>query len=243
MARPAADHPPLKELLLQALETETAGIQVYQLALACARNAELRAEWAEFLEQTENHQRVLLALFAELGLDPQQRTPGRDAVGHIGQALVKAMQVAEATADAVSAELVACNCVLLAETRDHANWVLIGHAAARLGGPWSQALRRAFDAVHLDEDRHLLHNQGWCRELWLSALGFPAVLPPPEELQRRLAEDGGTRTSAGSNYGDYAPDPRGTPYRDPSRGAELERDVLPPQADFSRPPALARKPP
>ncbi|MBL8301791.1 MAG: DUF2934 domain-containing protein [Ideonella sp.] len=39
-----------------------------------------------------------------------------------------------------------------------------------------------------------------------------------------------TRTLAGSNYGDVKPS-----GGDPSRGAEMERDALPHDADFSRP--------
>ena len=37
----------LTELLYQALETETGGIQVYTTALKCAQNAELKKEWQE----------------------------------------------------------------------------------------------------------------------------------------------------------------------------------------------------
>lgn len=32
-----------------------------------------------------------------------------------------------------------------------------------------------------EEDEHLYHSTGWSRELWIDALGLPAVLPPPEE--------------------------------------------------------------
>ena len=32
-----------------------------------------------------------------------------------------------------------------------------------------------------EEDEHLYHTKGWCRELWFQALGFDATLPPPEE--------------------------------------------------------------
>ena len=32
-----------------------------------------------------------------------------------------------------------------------------------------------------EEDEHLYHTKGWCRELWLKSLGLPAELPPPEE--------------------------------------------------------------
>lgn len=48
---------------------------------------------------------------------------------------------------------------------------------------------------------------------------------------------GGTRSSAGTNYGDFAPTAGGASVKDnPARGSELERDVMPPDADFSRPP-------
>ena len=40
--------------------------------------------------------------------------------------------------------------------------------------------------------------------------------------------DGGTRSGAGSNYGDFVPAPRLRPdLADSSRGAELERDASP----------------
>jgi hypothetical protein len=37
--------------------------------------------------------------------------------------------------------------------------------------------------VEQEEDEHLYHTSGWTRELWIEALGMPAVLPPPEEEQ------------------------------------------------------------
>ena len=43
------------ELLYQALETERGGIHVYQTALQCTVNANLKKEWQEYLEQTETH--------------------------------------------------------------------------------------------------------------------------------------------------------------------------------------------
>jgi len=42
-------------------------------------------------------------------------------------------------------------------------------------------MREAYDAVEDEEDEHLYHTIGWTRELWIQALGLPAVLPPPEE--------------------------------------------------------------
>jgi hypothetical protein len=38
--------------------------------------------------------------------------------------------------------------------------------------------------VENEEDEHLYHTSGWTRELWIQALGMPAVLPPPEEVKK-----------------------------------------------------------
>ena len=82
------------ELLYQALETELGGIQVYHTALQCTVNAELKKEWQAYLAQTETHAQILRELFATLKLNPDQETPGRQVVRHIGHALVSAMEMA-----------------------------------------------------------------------------------------------------------------------------------------------------
>ena len=78
----------------QALETELGGIHVYQTALQCIVNADLTQEWQKYLEQTETHAQVLRELFARLKLNPDQETPGRQVVRHLGHALVTAMEMA-----------------------------------------------------------------------------------------------------------------------------------------------------
>jgi rubrerythrin len=171
----------LQELLYQALETERGGIQVYSTALECVQNEDLKEEWEEYLDQTRNHERVLLETFEKLGLDPAVETPGRKVVRHIGQSLVKAMQMALAEGKPAEAELVAAECVVHAETKDHLNWELIGEAGKKLKGAEGKALLDAYEEVEEEEDEHLYHTTGWTRELWIQSLGMPAVLPPPEE--------------------------------------------------------------
>jgi len=168
------------ELLYQALETEMGGIQVYETALRCARNDDLREEWQEYLEQTRNHERIVLEVFSAIGLDPEADTPGRQVVRHTGESLVEAMEMALAEAPE-AAQVVAAECVVLAETKDHMNWELIGEVAKTLKGEEAKALKAAHDQVEDEEDEHLYHTMGWARELWLQSLGLPAVLPPPEE--------------------------------------------------------------
>ncbi|MDF3126480.1 hypothetical protein [Rheinheimera sp. 1928-s] len=171
----------LHELLHQALETERGGIKIYETALLCAQNKELKAEWQEYLEQTISHEHALVDVFGELGLDPDTRTPGREVVAHICDSLVKAMLMAKARGRAAAAQLVACECVVSAETKDHQNWELIGHLAKYGQGEETAALLAAFELV---EHHHLYHTKGFLRELWIESLGLPAVLPPPKEVKK-----------------------------------------------------------
>ena len=171
----------LHELLYQALETELGGVQIYTKAIECAVNEDLKKEWQEYLEQTENHVGIAEELCRTFGLDTDAETPGRLVVRHIGESLVKAMRLAQESGEPAAAELVACECVVLAETKDHQNWELIGEAAKKAKGEQRKALKSAHEEVEEEEDEHLYHSKGWCRELWLASLGMPAVLPPPEE--------------------------------------------------------------
>lgn len=183
----------LDELLYQALETELGGVQVYETALRCAVNEDLRKEWNGYLDETRKHVEIVTRVFESLGLDVSKMTPGRKVVKHQGESLVKAMEMALSAGDPVGAELVACECVVLAETKDHTNWELIGHVANHGKGDTAKVLKAAYDAVEQDEDHHLFHTQGWCRELWIQSLGFPAVLPPPEEVRKVETAIGASR--------------------------------------------------
>ena len=181
------------ELLYQALETERGGIKIYTAALKAAINPDLKKEWGEYLGETRTHERVLTAVFQELGLDTEKMTPGREIVAHLGASLVVAIEMALAKGEPAAAQLVAGECVVLAETKDHQNWELIGHVANHASGDLPKVLKKAFEAVEQDEDHHLYHTTGWTRELWIESLGFPAVLPPPEEVKNVETAIGASR--------------------------------------------------
>src|SRR5687767_3947715 len=178
------DKDQMNELLYQSLEVELGGVKVYETAVGCAVNEDLRKEWQEYLNQTRHHVKVLTELCRDLGLDPDTMSPGRQVVRHLGQSLVQAMLMAREAGDAAAAELVACECVVLAETKDHTDWELIGHIGKNGSGEEAKALLAAYEEVEDEEDHHLYHTKGWCRELWIKSLGFPAVLPPPEEVKQ-----------------------------------------------------------
>jgi len=169
------------ELILQSLEHERGGVAIYETAIGCAVNEDLKKEWTKYLAETRTHATILETVCAAFEVDPEQETPGRKVVRHNGRALVEAMQMASAAGEPAAAELVACECVVLAETKDHSDWELLGKCAEHLSGKAADALREAYDAIEDQEDEHLYHTKGWCRELWLQSLGLNAVLPPPEE--------------------------------------------------------------
>lgn len=183
----------LKELLLQMMETELGGEQVYRTALACVKNDDLRHEWEGYLQETLSHQNVVRSTCEALGIDCDENCASRQIVKLIGDSLVKAMAQASKTTDANVAQLVACECVVHAETKDQANWELLGKLAEAATGETRKILDDAYSSVDNDEQHHLFHTKGWCRELWIEQLGMPAVLPPPEEVKQVASAIGASR--------------------------------------------------
>ena len=173
----------LKELLLQSLEHERGGVVVYEMAIRCAVSEDLKYQWSQYLAQTRTHAELVEGVLRKLEIDPEQPSPRRSIVRDLGLALVDAMERALAAGDATAAQLVACECIVLAETKDHMHWELLTKCAQRLRGAQKQALEEACEIVEEQEDEHLYHSRGYCRELWLDSLGLPAMLPPPEEMQ------------------------------------------------------------
>jgi rubrerythrin len=174
----------IRELLYQGLETEIGGVQVYTTALRCVENDDLKEEWEEYLEQTKNHVTIMEDVLTKLDLDPNEETPGRKVVRNIGEALVQSMEMALAEGKPGAAQLVAAEAVVLAETKDHQNWHLIGEVAKKAKGDVAKILKEAYDEVEHEEDEHYYHTKGWARELWIESLGMKAVLPPPEEVKK-----------------------------------------------------------
>jgi len=183
----------VEELLLQALETERGGIKVYTAAVSVAVNDDLRKEWTKYLEETKRHEQILTTICQALDIDSESTTPGRQVVAHHGKGLVEAIDMAKAAGDPVAAQIVAAECVVLAETKDHQNWELIGQIVEHGDAELAKVLKPAFEEVEKQEDHHYYHTKGWTRELWIESLGLPAVLPPPEEVKKVETAIGASR--------------------------------------------------
>jgi len=188
----------LNDLVLQSLEHELGGVNVYEKAIECAVNKDLREEWEKYLNETRTHVEILTSLCEAFGLDPNARVPSRAVVRTVGGALVEAMDLATSAGKPEAAQLVACECVVLAETKDHLNWELLGKCAEKTAGTRGKALKDACAQVEDQEDEHLYHTKGWCRELWIKSLGMVAVLPPPEEEHHVKTAIGAARAEQAS---------------------------------------------
>ncbi len=186
----------VEALVLQSLEHEYGGVKVYETAITCAVNEDLEKEWTKYLEETKKHAKALEAVCVAMDIDPKRETPGRAIVRHNGKALVEAMSMALEAGDPASAELVACEVVVLAETKDHADWQLLAKCSEYLSGAGAEALKAAVDEIEDQEDEHLYHTKGWCRELWIQSLGLEAVLPPPEERLKVKTAIGAAKAEA-----------------------------------------------
>jgi hypothetical protein len=105
----------VRDVLLEALETELGNAQVYSTAVECAIDEDLREDWEEHLERSQQHVSVLRAVLAGAQIEEDEETPGRAFVKRLDQTLVRTMVQAKNTADPAAAELVASECVVLAE--------------------------------------------------------------------------------------------------------------------------------
>ena len=183
----------LEELILQSLEHEQGGVKIYEAALKCAVNSDLKEEWEKYLEQTKTHVQILEEVCGIMKVDAQQETLGRRIVRTMGEGLLAGMKLAQTGNDPAAAQIVACEAVVLAETKDHLDWELLSKCAEHLTGAKADALKSACDTVEDQEDEHLYHTKGWCREIWLESLGLKAVLPPPEERKHVKTATGAAR--------------------------------------------------
>ena len=186
----------VKELMLQSLEHEMGGVAIYETALKCVLNEELKEEWEKYHQETERHVEILRDLCLQMQLDPEEQTPGRKITRDKGMALVAAMEAALAAGDREAAQCVATESVVIAEMVDHANWELIGELAKHMTGSEGKALKEACAEVEEQEDEHYYHSKGGMRELALESLGLKAVLPPPEERKDVKSAIGAQRAKA-----------------------------------------------
>jgi len=120
----------LLDMLSEFLMVEQGGMQLYRTSLGRCSDPELKARYTEFLAETAHHREVLATLIQDLGGDPNYVSP----TARVAQFKAsKLLETALAIDGLSQAEIELCDLenVLLAETKDHADWSLLSKMASQ----------------------------------------------------------------------------------------------------------------
>jgi rubrerythrin len=168
----------LLDKLSEYLMVEQCGWQLYRVVSERATDPELQAPYQEFGQETDRHRTILTGLIRDLGGDPDYVSPTARLAQAKSEALLGSALVSGPLSEA-EREANDLENVLLAETKDHADWELLGQLADQLpNGKPRTAIEAAVAEVGPQEDEHL----GWAQTK-LAELGLKAIMgetPPPD---------------------------------------------------------------
>src|SRR3954462_10694612 len=107
--------------LSEFLMVEQGGLELYRVAAARSKMPKLKAKYEEFGRETAHHREVLVKLITQLGGDPDYVSPTARVVQYKASKLLdSALQVDGLNEQEL--EVSDLENLLLAETKDHANW-------------------------------------------------------------------------------------------------------------------------
>ncbi len=160
----------LMDKLSEFLTVEHGGVELYEAAIKIVRNREVKDKFREFHQQTIRHVQILTEIIEKLGGKPTYKSVGAKLAEAKAKALLKTMTDGKAKTSA-EAELNAIENIVIAETKDHADWELLGHIAHRSeDSRLAQLLKPAVAEVEKQEDEHLHWTQKKMGELALAGL-------------------------------------------------------------------------
>ncbi len=137
----------LLDKLSEFLMVEQGGLQLYTVAAARTTNRQLKSRYDAFGKETAHHRQVLVQLIERLGGDPSYISPTARVAQFKG---AKLLESSSCVAGLSQEELEANDLenVLLAETKDHADWELLAQLVEQVDEPdVKQALEYAVAEV------------------------------------------------------------------------------------------------
>jgi rubrerythrin len=159
----------LRDKLSEFLAVERGGSALYAAAFRLVFDREVSSRFKVFREQTRKHESILLGVIEALGMDGDYLSPGAKIAQQKAVALVKTMTYRGLTAR--TAELNAIENIVLAETKDHADWEFLGKIARQCEDrKLREVLQPAVSEVEPQEDEHL----NWTKQQ-LARLSFSDV--------------------------------------------------------------------
>jgi len=145
----------LMDKLSEFLTVERGGIKLYEAALKLVHNREVKEKFHEFHQQTIRHEEILTTIIEKLGGKASHKSAGAKIAEAKANALLKTMTEGKGMSRE-EAELNAIENIVIAETKDHADWELLGHIAHRSeDSRLADLLKPAVAEVEKQEDEHL----------------------------------------------------------------------------------------
>lgn len=160
----------LMDKLSEFITVERGGAKLYQAALQLVRDPEVLDKFREFYEQTRHHEEILTNVIRSLGGDPTYMSRG----ARLAQAKAESLLSTMTMSDGVSpkeAEINAMENIVLAETKDYADWELLYKIAHRSSdSKVSSVLKPVVSEVQEQENEHVSWTQQAVARLELAAL-------------------------------------------------------------------------
>jgi rubrerythrin len=159
----------LMDLLSEFLAVEQGGQKLYEKALDLVFDSEVKTRFREFLKQTMTHQKVLTEIISKLGGNPNSQSHTAKIATQKAEALLRTMGDPGLSRD--QNQLNAMENIVLAETKDHADWELLGKIARQTtDNGLREVLSPAAKTVEQEEDEHLNWTRKKLGELQMAAL-------------------------------------------------------------------------
>jgi rubrerythrin len=160
----------LQNFFSEMLAVEHGGIQLYERALEELMHDDLRPKLEQFHQQTQRHVELCQEMLNAAGGNEDEMAPAAEAAEHKAQGLLSA-EVPEEMKDINNLEN-----LVLAETKDHWNWELLGSLMDKVEGrDLKRVVSRAVREVRRQENDHLT----WSQKM-LTRLATEAAQKMPE---------------------------------------------------------------
>ena len=170
--------------LSEFLMVEECGFHLYQVVAGRTKTPKLKAKYQEFGRETSHHREVLVNLITQVGGDPNYISPSARVVQFKAAKLLESSLAVDGLSQE-EIEMSDLENVLLAETKDHADWHVLAQMAEQASGKMKEALQKAVEEVESQEDEHFTWARETLTQMTLS-MANESKAPPPERWQDRL---------------------------------------------------------
>lgn len=178
------------DLLSACLAHERCGAHLYRSVATRSADADLRAQYEQFGEETHEHVEKLERLIVAADGDPQYVSASARATEKAGTGLLESTYLLDGSIDPMTAELVMLEAVLLAEAKDHANWELLATlAAAMTDGDVRERIRAVTADVLAQEEEHYTWARDTRTRMLLGLAGAPTPRRSPKPRGQRRTRD------------------------------------------------------